>query len=73
MNGVSTFSFFYFGVSALFVFNQGSKLFLFFYFCVSTVFLFNQVCNFFFLFQCFNFIFVQSNVSTLNFCLIKCI
>ena len=47
IDGVSTFPFFLFVVSTLFLFNQLSKLFYFFYFSVSTIFLFNQISKIF--------------------------
>ena len=42
INNVSTFLFFIFYVSTLFLLNQVSKTFYFFRFGVSTLFLFNQ-------------------------------
>ena len=56
------FDFFYLGVSILFLFNQVYKLFI----LVFQLYLCSiKYLNFFFLIWCVNFIFIQSNVSTL--------
>ena len=72
INVVSTFQFFYFGVSILFLFNQVSKLSHFFYFVVSSLFLFNKVSK---LFNFFYFVVTTQFCCFLKnqfyFCLIK--